>query len=122
MDSSKGHCTCKRWWDGSGASGFCELAVPETERPSWMKFSRLRNERCHPDWPDDRCARELGEYELYKQIVHEREASADPTSVPECAADLLPGFYVGIARSPSIILSCWLVLHLALRNLEEFLQ
>jgi hypothetical protein len=81
-----------------------------------MKFSRLRNERCHPDWPDERCARELGEYELYKQIVHEREASADPTSVPDCAADLLPGFYVGSARTHSIMMSIFLSLQLALRN------
>lgn len=121
LDSSKGSCACKRWWDGSGAAGFCELAVPATERPSWMKFWRLRNERCHPDWPDERCARELGELPLYKQVVHEREASADPTSVPECAADLLPGFYVGNARRPSTFLFMLAMLWLVCQAFSELL-
>jgi len=120
LDTSKGSCACKRWWDGTGASGFCELAVPATERPSWMKFWRLRNEQCHPNWSDERCSRELAEYDLYKQIVHEREASADPTSVPECAADLLPGFYVANARRTSITCFVLLVVQLGCHDLREF--
>merc|ERR1711924_593821 len=93
-DTSVGKCDCKRWWDGRGAPGFCELAVADTARPSLMEFWNLRKDRCHHNWSDERCALEHGEMNLYKLVRQEEFASADPTEVPECAEQLLEVFKV----------------------------
>jgi len=89
-DGTYGDCVCKQWWDGMGAPGYCELAVPDMERPSLMAFKEKSTRLCHHDWPEERCAIEMGERDLHFQMLVERQATADPTlPVPACAQDLL---------------------------------
>lgn len=90
-DGSLGTCKCKRWWDGFGAPGFCELLLPDLERPAYMEFRRLKNSGCHHNWPLDRCAVELDKENLLELVRREAQATADPTrQVPACAHDILP--------------------------------
>lgn len=97
-DGSTGECLCKRWWDGSGAPGYCELAVPDREKPAWMQFWQLSTAYCHHNWPEDRCAAEMGKQDLYHMVLIERQATADPTlPVPGCAHSLLV-VYSGFAN------------------------
>eukprot|EP00747_Dinoflagellata_sp_TGD_P211155 gnl/TRDRNA2_/TRDRNA2_84356_c0_seq1.p1 gnl/TRDRNA2_/TRDRNA2_84356_c0~~gnl/TRDRNA2_/TRDRNA2_84356_c0_seq1.p1 ORF type:complete len:391 (-),score=27.35 gnl/TRDRNA2_/TRDRNA2_84356_c0_seq1:34-1206(-) len=88
-DGSIGDCACKEWWDGNGAPGFCQLAVPDVEKPAFMELWQLRKEFCHHNWPDDRCAYELEEPSLLTRVIQERQATSDPTEVPKCAHELL---------------------------------
>ncbi|CAE8622702.1 unnamed protein product [Polarella glacialis] len=100
-DGSTGQCLCKRWWDGTGAPGFCELLIPDLERPSFLAFRALRNKGCHHNWPQERCAYELDKLDLLELVRKESEATSDPTqSVPECAYDFLPRPYSGRAAQP----------------------
>lgn len=88
-DGSYGDCRCKRWWSGLDDPGYCELAVPERERPAWLQFWEMRNSRCHHNWPEDRCASEAKAEDLLRMLIAERQATIDPTVVPECAHGLL---------------------------------
>lgn len=88
-DNSPGICVCKQWWDGVGAPGFCEIIMPHKQRPAFMEFWNMRKLRCHHNWPDERCARELGEHPLYMRVKEESQASADRTVIEECAYDVL---------------------------------
>lgn len=89
-DGTFGECLCKRWWDGVGVPGYCELAVPDRERPSLMAFREKGTRQCHHNWPEDRCAAEIEEEDLFILVLVERQATADPSlPVPDCAKDLL---------------------------------
>lgn len=89
-DGSYGECRCKVWWHGDNMPGFCELDVPDRERPSFMELWNLRKTFCHHDWPEERCAIELEEVDLARMVEKERQATADPTlPVPVCAHEML---------------------------------
>lgn len=70
--------------------GFCELYVPDRERPSFLQMWELQKTFCHHDWPEERCAIELGERDLALKVARERQATADPSlPVPLCARNIL---------------------------------
>merc|ERR1711908_101956 len=106
-DGSIGKCRCKQWWPGVGVNGFCELHVADLEKPSFMEFRVMQVERCHHDWSDQRCAAELGETELMKKVLEERQPTADPTQIDSCAYDIL-AYYK--ARAPALRVRISLVL------------
>ena len=88
-DGSIGTCKCKQWWDGNGAPGFCELHIPDTSKPALSRYWELRVERCHHQWTDERCAAEEEQLDLLRQVNAEKDATQDPTRVPDCGLLIL---------------------------------
>ena len=114
-DGTTGECKCKRWWDGVSLPGYCELLVPDLQRPSFAEFRRYALQGCHHDWPEARCAAELDKLGLLELVNRERQATADPTrNVPECAQDIIPLVVVvssslsGLLPPPLLGLLCFL--------------
>lgn len=90
-DTSLGQCMCKRWWEGDGQSGFCELSVADPGRPAFKRFWEASSRLCHHDWTQERCAYEIGMEDVLKEMKGEREAqSVDPSQVKDCAKLLMP--------------------------------
>jgi len=100
-DGSYGLCQCKEWWNGEGEPGYCELSLPDRDKPSALELWKLRVASCHHDWSEDRCAIEIGESDLLTMVLRERQATADPTlPVPDCARGVLAVFDAFDSSSP----------------------
>jgi len=99
-DTSLGRCVCKRWWDGEGQPGYCELMVQSSGRPSFKRFWQESMQLCHHDWSQERCARELDLVDMLKEINADvMNASNDPTEVPTCGAKMLSTEFVQFAQA-----------------------
>lgn len=112
-DGTVGECVCKRWWN-RGLPGYCELLVPDLQRPALMDFRKRALAGCHHSWPEDRCAAELDKLELLELVKRERQATADPTrEVPECAHGIIQLPAVSGTEPPPLallLLFAWFVL------------
>eukprot|EP00913_Durusdinium_trenchii_P025548 g23979.t1 len=112
-DGTVGECVCKRWWN-RGLPGYCELLVPDLQRPALMDFRKRALAGCHHNWPEDRCAAELDKLELLELVKRERQATADPTrEVPECAHGIIQLPAVSGTEPPPLallLLFAWFVL------------
>lgn len=115
-DGTNGECSCKRWWSGEGAPGFCEWQAPHRQRPWEWQLYQKRIASCHHAWPEERCVAELGEEALYELVERERQATSDPTlPIPSCATDIITffgntfrkGVPVLAATLPVVLLSIW---------------
>mmetsp|Transcript_12640 Transcript_12640/g.44741 ORF Transcript_12640/g.44741 Transcript_12640/m.44741 type:complete len:118 (+) Transcript_12640:929-1282(+) len=81
-----------------GSPGYCELAVPDREKPAWLRWWEHSIANCQQNWPEERCAAETGEEALLTMVLAERQATADPSlPVPDCAHDLLEVLSVAAA-------------------------
>jgi len=99
-DTSFGECACKKWWEGQGLSGFCELAVPDPSRPAYKVYWEASIRLCHHDWEDDRCALETDMVEVLADVRTSKESiSVDPTQVKTCAKDLIPEAFVETGKA-----------------------
>lgn len=100
-DGSLGECTCKRWWDGLGTAGYCELFVQDSARPAYKQLWEASTRLCHHDWDDYRCAYEVGLEDAWLQVQQERGQSlSDPTEIESCAMSLLREQYLGQSMAP----------------------
>ena len=112
-DGTTGECVCKRWWN-SGLPGYCELLVPDLQRPALMNFRSRALAGCHHNWPEERCAAELDKLELLEMVHRERQATADPTrEVPACARGIIqqPLFSQATSQcSVLLLLFLWFIL------------
>jgi len=100
-DSSVGLCACKRWWDGLGTPGYCELAVQDSSRPAFKRFWEASLRLCHHDWSPERCAREADLVDVLRQINNEKDRfSTDPTQVKQCASSMLATEFFAVGSAP----------------------
>jgi len=89
-DGSSGKCRCKSWWTGEGTPGYCELFVQDSSRPTFKRFWENSNRLCHQDWSPELCAAETGLKDSLLKINSEIMSKfSDPTSVEQCAVEML---------------------------------
>lgn len=109
-DGSRGECACKRWWNGAGTAGYCELFVQDSGRPAFKRFWEASTRLCHHDWDSGRCAYEVGLEDVWLQVQQERGRQlADPTDIEPCGMTLLLEEYPGLGVASRCTPAVWLL-------------